>query len=737
MFAFLALAGLMGLFALTAAPSAEAQEDSTTIEYPENGKDPVATLTATDPEDDTIMWSVAQPAGGGTLDFDIGAEDGVLEFLSPPDFEAPTGGSGDDSNTYVVTVTATDTALTPNIDTFTVTVKVTNVAETGKVTWGVDHDANDVADTPTLVQFQVGANLIVAESDGVTDGDVPGNNKNVTERFQWHRSPGKTAMGTAIDGATSSTYAVTTEDIGMYLRVEAFYNVGTGREESASLTSDYAVLGSRSSNEAPEFDPAAVTREVSEGKKGMTVGTPVRATDDITNALNYTLGGADAARFEIDQKTGQIKTLVDLDREGVAAATADILGSCQDANADSPDPECTVTVTATDSAGEASDPVATVTITLKNVGEKPTFSTTDPAIGMKMISLDEGMTALADAADAADVTYSATDPEGLSLTYHLMGPDGAKFELSASRVLSFKEKPDYEKPTDRNKDNVYEVTVRASDGTMHTDHMVKVTVTDADEAPTVMGKDSVNYAENGKDVVATFTATDPEGVTPITWSLATNDDLEGVETADITDSSLFEIDEDDGMLKFRSPPDYEASESGEGGGDANNDNTYHVVVLAADATDNQGYHKVTVKVTKVAEKGKVTWTVDPAGTPDTTILDTDNTPIVQFQVGAALTASATDGDIRGSDKAVEDNITRRWYRGSKEIDGETSDTYTVTTEDVGKRIRVVVAYTVGTDREESASLTSDYRCWSPGQTTRRPSSTRPASPGRSARAIRA
>ena len=63
----------------------------------------------------------------------------------------------------------------------------------------------------------------------------------------------------------------------------------------------------------------------------------------------------------------------------------------------------------------------------------------------------------------------ATDPEGLSLTYHLMGLDGAKFQLTSSvngGVLSFKEKPDYENPTDRNRDNVYEVTVRASDGTI-------------------------------------------------------------------------------------------------------------------------------------------------------------------------------------------------------------------------------------------------------------------------------
>ena len=61
-----------------------------------------------------------------------------------------------------------------------------------------------------------------------------------------------------------------------------------------------------------------------------------------------------------------------------------------------------------------------------------------------------------------------------------MGVDAGLFELTGedaadtpgtTRTLAFKENPDFEMPGDRNKDNVYEVTVRASDGTLYEDRM--------------------------------------------------------------------------------------------------------------------------------------------------------------------------------------------------------------------------------------------------------------------------
>ena len=73
-------------------------------EYAENGNDPVATFTATDPEGNPVSWDLDETGGADHLLFAI-SKDGVLSFKSSPDYEA----SGTD-NQHEVTVRATDNA---------------------------------------------------------------------------------------------------------------------------------------------------------------------------------------------------------------------------------------------------------------------------------------------------------------------------------------------------------------------------------------------------------------------------------------------------------------------------------------------------------------------------------------------------------------------------------------------------------------------------------------------------
>ena len=63
-----------------------------------------------------------------------------------------------------------------------------------------------------------------------------------------------------------------------------------------------------------EFDPAAISRTISEGDEDRNVGAPVAATGN-HGAIRYELGGTDAARFDIDDETGQITTEVGLNYE--------------------------------------------------------------------------------------------------------------------------------------------------------------------------------------------------------------------------------------------------------------------------------------------------------------------------------------------------------------------------------------------------------------------------------------
>ena len=73
----------------------------------------------------------------------------------------------------------------------------------------------------------------------------------------------------------------------------------------------------------------------------------------------------------------------------------------------------------------------------------------------------------------------ATDVDGDALIYSLSGTDAALFTINADTgEVSFIATPDFEAPGDDGGDNVYDITVTASDGTNSTNHNVAITVTD-------------------------------------------------------------------------------------------------------------------------------------------------------------------------------------------------------------------------------------------------------------------
>ena len=83
-----------------------------------------------------------------------------------------------------------------------------------------------------------------------------------------------------------------------------------------------------------------------------------------------------------------------------------------------------------------------------------------------------------------DVVYTAmaTDADGDTLSYSLSGTDAARFTIDPNTgAVRFIASPDFENPGDVGGDNVYDITVTASDGDNSTNHDVTITVTNEND----------------------------------------------------------------------------------------------------------------------------------------------------------------------------------------------------------------------------------------------------------------
>lgn len=77
---------------------------------------------------------------------------------------------------------------------------------------------------------------------------------------------------------------------------------------------------------------------------------------------------------------------------------------------------------------------------------------------------------------------AATDPEGSPVTFSIAGgADSALFTLTPAGALSFAAAPNFEAPRDAGANNVYDVQIAASDGSLSTTLNLQVTVTNSRE----------------------------------------------------------------------------------------------------------------------------------------------------------------------------------------------------------------------------------------------------------------
>ena len=576
--------------------------------YPEDRTNKkVGAYTAADPEGDTLTWSLE---GTDAADFEI-SDDGAVTFREQPDYEA--------KHEYAIIVRATDDdLLRPLSHTRDLTVSVTNVNE-----------------RPVVMGTKAIAH---AENEG-------------------RALAGASYSATDPEGA-NITWSVGGIDKG-------FFAISSGGVLSFAAEPDFDIKGDRNSDNiyevtvqaTEEDDGDALTRELtgeldvrvtlSDHPEPPEIIGPKRVADFPENSLTTKIVGR---RYTAEDPEGAGVTWSDL--SGNDAADFDLSNSGELTFKRSPNfemkDEYSVRLNAYDGRLPGS---LDVTVTIANVNEPPVVRRRS---GMGAFSIEENSRTTVG-------SFDADDPENDDVTWSLAttGNHG-RFEIDAtSGVLSFKDPPDYES-SDLGSGLVraYNVTVRATeadDGDPLTRELpgslpVTVRITNVNEAPVITGPERVDWNENTAGTIATYRATDPEGVA-VTWSLQGGAGVFMISSA--------------GALSFASAPNYE-------------DQTEHTVTVRVSDGTNTPDHPVTVTVTDVDEVEELTLS--------------DPRPLIDVPYTASFEQGTGD---------VVQSPTWQWSRstsrnsGHVAIIGATAATYRPVTADSGYYLRVTASYNDG------------------------------------------
>ena len=503
-------------------------------------------------------------------DIDI-STDGVLSFVSPPDYET--------QSSYTATLTVNDGV---NSRTQDITVNVTNVNDnspvfTSSATFSAAENQTAI-DTVTAtdadgddVTFKVSGSELAITSTGVlTFASAP----------DYETKSSYTATVTATDGTNSTTQDITVNvtdvnDVPVFTSGSIFSaaenqtaigTVTATDDEGEGVT--FTVYGSELAitlagvltfASAPDYETkSSYTATVTASDD--TNSTSQEITVNITD-VNEVPVFTSSATFNAAENQTAIDTVTATDADGdsvtftvsgseLAITTAGVLTFVS-----APDFETKklykATVTASDGTNTA-DQTIKVKVTDAN-DNSPSF-TSSPNF-----SAAENQTAIG--------TVTATDADGDTLSYSI---SGSEITInSSSGVIAFASAPDYETKS------TYTATVTASDGVNSTTQDITVNVTDVDEnvdtGPVFTSDSSFEVAEN-QLVIGEVTATDPDGDS-ISFS---------------TTSTEILIDSLTGNMTFVSSPNFEAK------------SVYTATILASDGA-NESSQDITINIINVVE----------------------------------------------------------------------------------------------------------------------------------------
>ena len=329
-------------------------------------------VAATDADNDTLTYTLG---GTDAASFAIDSTTGQLKTQAALDYETKSSYSvtvsvsedngGSDSITVTINVTDVDEqqteqtgvttyevgdeiplpsgfntprltmgpgrSLTADNGTYTCVSEDNCIIQNGQVTQGTIEIVTVAANTAPMFTDGTSTTRAIAENTaaGVSMGTAitatDTNNDSLTytlsgteaSAFSIDSSTGQLQTKSALDYETKRSYIVT-------------ITVSDGTlTDTISVTINVTDIDETPANRAPVLtEGASTTRTIAENTAaGVNIGTAVAATDADNDTLTYTLGGIDAASFNIESTTGQLKTKSALDYETKATYTVTITAS--------------------------------------------------------------------------------------------------------------------------------------------------------------------------------------------------------------------------------------------------------------------------------------------------------------------------------------------------------------------------------------------------------------------------
>jgi len=475
----------------------------------------VATITATDPDNDALTFSLS--GGADQSRFSINPTTGELSFNANPDYEIPVDQGHD--NTYEITVTVAD-------------------GKGGSDSQDISITVEDRNDTPVIVNpADAPASTISVAENTIFITDVDGFDQD-GDTLNYAITGGADADWFTIDphqGILRFTKGQNFEQAGdengdgVY---EVEYTVTDPEGASDTQTLRVRVIDD---NEAPTLSSQGGTGAAQiYAPEGSTYVMTVTGHDVDGDAMTYSVAGEDGHLFAMNAETGVLSFKTPPDFESPADA---------DNNN-----QYRITNVVTDSHGLQG--TQNVVVYVQNVNEAPFFDGNADFSGLEN--------------EQPVILLGGNDPDGDALTYRIVGgEDAGAFTISSGGTLSLIQTPDYEAPADANADNVYQVEIEGRDaGGLSYRQMLTYTVEDAAEAPIILTAESeLSGIENSTDL-GQIEAIDPESGGSLTYRISGGDD-----------GTLFQIDTG-GVLRFITAPDYEQP----GDADANNQYQVEVTV---------------------------------------------------------------------------------------------------------------------------------------------------------------